>query len=103
MCYTSHHWLRDLGGGSAPIAPTSRGQPGLQLERWAEIMSTDNNDDPRRPLLTAHAALVLLFSLHSGIGAAVLVVLAGRSGYEAALVGIGAAAVAIKFFHWLIQ
>jgi hypothetical protein len=66
-------------------------------------MATDNNDDPRRPLLTAHAALVLLFSLLSGIGAAVLLAFAERSGYEAALVGIGTTAVAIKFFHWLIQ
>jgi hypothetical protein len=67
-------------------------------------MATDDNDDgPRRPLLTAHAALVLLLSLVSGIGAAVLTALAGHSGYEAALIGIGTTAAAIKFFDWLIQ
>lgn len=66
-------------------------------------MATDNNDDPRRPLLTAHAALVLSLSLLSGIGAAVLVALSGRSHYEAVLIGLGTTAVAMKFFHWLIQ
>jgi hypothetical protein len=50
-----------------------------------------------------HAALVLLFSLLSGIGAALLVAAAGRSGYEAALIGIGTTAATIKFFHWLLQ
>jgi hypothetical protein len=30
-------------------------------------MATNNDDDPRQPLLTARAALVLLFSLLSGI------------------------------------
>lgn len=66
-------------------------------------MATDDSDDPRRPLLTARAALVLLFSLLSGIGAAILIAFAGHTGYEAALIGIGATAAAIKFFHWLIQ
>jgi hypothetical protein len=66
-------------------------------------MAIDNDDDSRRPLLTAHAALVLLFAVLSGIGAAVLIAFAGRSGYEAALIGIGATAAAAKFFHWLIQ
>jgi hypothetical protein len=66
-------------------------------------MATDDNSDPRRPLLSAHAALVLLFAALSGIGAAVLIAFAGRSGYEAALIGIGTTAAAIKFFHWLIQ
>lgn len=63
----------------------------------------NNDDGPRRPLLTGHAALVLLLSLLSGLGAAVLTVLAGHSGYEAALVGIGVAAMAVRFFDWLIQ
>ena len=67
------------------------------------MATDDHNDDPRRPLLTAHAALVLLLSLLSGIGAAILIAFAGRSGYKAALIGIGTTAVAIKFFHWLIQ
>lgn len=66
-------------------------------------MATDNNDDPHRPLLTARAALVFLFSLLSGIATALLLAAAGRSGYEAALIGIGTTAAAIKFFHWLIQ
>jgi hypothetical protein len=67
------------------------------------ILETNNDDEPHRPLLTAHAALVLLLSLLSGIGAAVLTALSGRSVYEAILIGLGTTAVAVKFFHWLIQ
>ena len=31
-----------------------------------------------------------------------LVLVAGRSGAEGALVGLGALAAAVKFFHWMI-
>lgn len=67
------------------------------------MMMNDDEDGPRRPLLTGHVALVLLLSLLSGLGAAVLTVLAERSGYEGALVGIGAASTAVRFFDWLVR
>lgn len=54
-------------------------------------------------LLSIRAALILLLGVSSGVAAAVLTVLAGRSMAEAGLTGIAALATGTKFFHWLIE
>ncbi|GAA4298387.1 hypothetical protein BJY14_007751 [Actinomadura luteofluorescens] len=58
----------------------------------------------RRPgLLTARAALILLLSLLSGAGCAVLLLAAGRALPEVILGSIGVVAGALKLFHELID
>jgi hypothetical protein len=53
-------------------------------------------------LLPLRTALVLLLAVLAGIDTSVLILLTGRTGSEAALVGVGVLAAARKFFHWLI-
>jgi hypothetical protein len=67
-----------------------------------ENTMTGRDDDPRDALLTIRTTLILLLALLAGVGAAVLTALADHSGFEAALVGLGAFAAGIKFFHWLV-
>jgi len=63
---------------------------------------TEGDSQPRK-ILESRSALILLLAILSGIGAVVLSMLARRSGFEAALVGFGAWALAVKFFDWLIR
>jgi hypothetical protein len=65
-------------------------------------MMTGRDDDPNDALLPVRTALVFLLAVLAGVGAAVLTALAGHSGFEAALVGLGAFIGGVKFFHWLI-
>jgi hypothetical protein len=65
---------------------------------------TGRDDDPNDDaLLPVRTALVFLLAILAGVAAAVLTALAGRSGFEAALVGLGILGAGIKFFHWLIS
>jgi hypothetical protein len=66
-------------------------------------MATNDDGGSNRPLLTARTALVFLFAVLTGIGAAMLMVFAGRTGSEAVLIGVGAMAAGTKFFDWLIH
>ncbi|WUI04164.1 hypothetical protein OHR68_20980 [Spirillospora sp. NBC_00431] len=54
-------------------------------------------------LVTARAALILLLSLLSGAGCAVLLLAAGRTAPEVILGSIGVTAGALKLFHELID
>jgi hypothetical protein len=58
---------------------------------------------PNTPLLTVRNALVRLLAVLTAVGAGTLTALARHSGFEAALVGLGAVPVATKFFDWLIK
>ncbi|MBY8861214.1 hypothetical protein K7711_32385 [Nocardia sp. CA2R105] len=61
------------------------------------------NDEKPSALMSVRSALIFLCALITGVGASVLTGLARHSPYDAALLGVAAAAGAIKFFHWLIR
>lgn len=54
------------------------------------------------PLVGLRSAVILLLAVLTGIGAGVLTALAGTHPAQAILTGVGAAAAATFFFHWVI-
>jgi len=63
---------------------------------------TTGDDDNGKPLLPLRTALIFLLAVLCALGATGLVLLADRSGTEAALVGCGVLGAAVKFFDWAI-
>ena len=68
---------------------------------------TTGDDDNGKPLLPLRTALIFLLAVLClavlcALGATGLVLLADRSGAEAALVGCGVLGAAVKFFDWAI-
>jgi hypothetical protein len=63
---------------------------------------TTGDDDNGKPLLPLRTALILLLAVLCALGATGLVLLADRSGAEAALVGCGVLGAAVKFCDWAI-
>jgi hypothetical protein len=61
-----------------------------------------SGSDPRRPLLTLRAAVILLGGLVAGVATATLTYLGVHDLPAAVLVGIPACAGAIKFLDYLI-
>lgn len=55
-----------------------------------------------KTLLSVRTAVIFLLAALCGLGAGVLGALAGSHPAEAVFAGVGAAAAATAFFHWLI-
>jgi hypothetical protein len=66
-------------------------------------MANHEDDEPGTPLLTIRTTLVFLLAVLTGTGAGLLAYFASHAAAEAVLVGGGATAAAIRFFHWLIR
>lgn len=60
------------------------------------------SSDPKAPLLSVRATVVLLLALLSGAGVVILAILANFHPAEAALAGLAATAAGVRFFHELI-
>jgi hypothetical protein len=63
---------------------------------------TAGDDDGNDPLLPLRTVMIFLLALIAAGVVAGLILLAGRSGAESALAGLGALAAGVKFFHWMI-
>ena len=64
---------------------------------------TGGDDPESTPLLGLRSAMILTLAVLVGIGAGVLITLAGRHPAEAILYGVGASAASVLFFNRVID